>query len=349
MDQYKVLFEVSLSHKFYSGSFSKDYEIVMSSSILTMMKSYQLLYKKKADGFIVLGKSAQLFLISSSKKAIKFRFGIQIKNRYFENFSKIRPQEPYMKYIFRNEVYQDKRDGQLEINEVILHSGDYLSETNLNFCLPGNFQPNKVWGDKLTISGDNGNCFDGEIGKKTQLGQLLTDDYGSYLVKSSDATNEDEIFYLEPDLKKSWGIIEISLQTSANTQFEKVLGSHFKIRLDARKVFWTYYFVSKNNNYFKNISVFIGKDKLNFSDGEKVILPNNQTATKITSQNTIPLAKFYGEEKIYAKLEDDGSVELRRDEMVNKIYLPTPDIQRVKAVVINGDTRYYSEMFIQNL
>ena len=166
-------------------------------------------------------------------------------------------------------------------------------------------------------------------------------------MKSSDSTKEDEIFYLEPDLKKSWGIIEISFQTSANTQFEKVLGSHFKIRLDARKVFWTYYFVSKNNS--KNISVFIGKDKLNFSEGEQVILPNNQTATKITSQNTIPLAKFYGEEKIYAKLEDDGSVELRGGKMVNKIYLPTPDVQRIKAVVINGNTKYYSEMFIQNL
>ena len=99
MDQYKVLFEVSLSHKFYSGSFSKDYEIVMSSSILTMMKSYQLLYKKKADGFIVLGKSAQLFLISSSKKAIKFRFGIQIKNRYLKISVKLGPRTLYEIYI----------------------------------------------------------------------------------------------------------------------------------------------------------------------------------------------------------------------------------------------------------
>ena len=89
-----------------------------------------------------------------------------------------------------------------KIKEVILHSGDYLSETNLNFCLPGNFRPNKVWGNGLTISDENGNCFDGEIGEKTQLGQLLTDDYGSYLVKSSDATKEAEIFYLAPDLKK---------------------------------------------------------------------------------------------------------------------------------------------------
>jgi hypothetical protein len=349
MDQYKVLFEVSLSHNFYLGSFSKDYEIVMSSSIRTMMKSYQLLFKKKADGFIILGKSAQLFLISSSKKAIKFRFGIQVKNRYFENFSKIRPQEPYMKYLFRNEVYQESADGQLEIQEVILHSDNYLSETNFNFCLQGNFQPTKVWGNELTISDENGNYFEGEIEENTQLGQLLIDDFGSYKVKSSHATKEDEIFYVEPDLKKSWGIIEISFQTSANTQFEKVLGSHFKIKLDARKVFWTYYFVSNNENYFKNISVFLGKDKLNFSDEEQVILPNNQTATKITSQNTFSLSKFYGEEKIYAKLEDDGSVELRGGKMVNKIYLPTPDIQRIKAVVINGVTKYYSEMFIQNL
>ena len=349
MDQYKILFEVSLSHKYYSGPFSKDYEIVISSSIRKLMKSYQLLFKKKVDGFIILGKSAQLFLISSSKKAIKFRFGIQVKNRYFENFSKIRPQEPYMKYIFRNEVYQEINHGQLEIKEVMLHSGNYLSETNFNFCLQGNFQPNKVWGNELTISDENGNFFDGEIEEKTQLGQLLSDDYGSYQVKSSGVSKEDEIFYLEPDLKKSWGIIEISLQTSANTQFEKVLGSHYKIRLDARKVFWTYYFVSNNANHFKNISVFIGKYKLNFSDGEHVILPNNQTATKITSQNTISISKFYGEEKIYAKLEDDGSVEVRGGKMLTKIYLPTPDIQRIKAVEFNGETKYYSEMFIQNL
>ena len=62
-----------------------------------------------------------------------------------------------------------------------------------------------------------------------------------------------EIFYIEPDLKKSWGIIEISLQTSANTQFEKVLGSHFKIRLDARKVFWTYYFDGTRDEQTKKL------------------------------------------------------------------------------------------------
>ena len=77
--------------------------------------------------------------------------------------------------------------------------------------------------------------------------------------------------------------------------------------------------------------------------------PITKQQQKITSQNTIPLAKFYGEEKIYAKLEDDGSVELRRGKIgEHKIYLPTPDVQRIKAVVIN-ENRYYSEMFIQNL
>ena len=349
MVQYQVLFEVSLSHKYYSGSFSKDYEIVTTSSLLTMMKSYHLIFKKKADGFAILGKSDQLFLISSSKEAIKFRFGIQIKNRYFENFSKISSQEPYMKYIFRNEVIQESMDKVLKTQDVILHSDELLSENNFNFCLLGNFQLNKVWGSELTIFNNNGNCFEGEIDEKTQLGDLLTDDYGSYQIKSSEASEADEIFYLEPDLKKSWGIIEISLQSSTNTQYEKVLGSNFKIRIDARKVFWTYYFVSRNEKYFKNISVYMGKDKVNFSDEEKVILPNNQVATKITSLNTISLSKFYGKLNIYAELENVNSHEFTEDGGVNKVYLPTPDIQRIKAMDVNGQTRYYSEMYIQNL
>ncbi|MAJ51100.1 MAG: hypothetical protein CMB82_05745 [Flammeovirgaceae bacterium] len=321
----------------------------MTSSLLTMMKSYQLIFKKKDEGFVILGKSEKLFLISSSKEAIKFRFGIQIKNRYFENFSKIRPKEAYMKYIFRNEVYQESKDEQLETKEIILHPDKWLSDNNFNFCLSGNFKPNKVWGNEFTVSNENGNYFEGEIDETIQLGQLLTDDYGSYQVKSSEASEEDEIFYFEPELKKSWGIIEISLQTSSYTQYKKVIGSHFKIKIDARKVFWTYYFVSNDNNYFKNISVLIGKDKLDFSEAEQVILPNKQAATKITSQKAISLSKFYKGPKIYAELEDLRSQELKEGGGINKVYLPTPDIQRIKAVAHDGEIKYYSEMYIQNL
>lgn len=349
MVQYQVLFEVSLSHKYYSGSFSKDYEIVTTSSLLTMMKSYHLIFKKKAEGFVILGKSDHLFLLSSSKEAIKFRFGIQIKNRYFENFSKIRPAANYRKYMFRNEIYQKKKSGESEIQEINLHTGKLLNDTNYNFCLSRNFQPYKIWGNELIISDRNNNYFEREIDENTQLGQILTDDYGSYQVKSSQSAEEDEIFYLEPELKKSWGIVEISLQSSLDTQFEKVIGSHFKINIDARKVFWSYYFVSNNNNYFKNISVYIGKEKIDFSEVEQVLLPNNQGATKITSQTAISLSKFYEGPKIYAELEVIASQGSKEVAGINKIYLPTPNIQRIKAVAVNQDIRYYADMYIQNL
>ena len=348
MVQYQVIFEVSLSHKYYSGPFTKDYEVIMTASLQAVMKSYQLIFKKKAEGFAILGKSDHLFLLSSSKEAIKFRFGIQIKNRYFENFSKIRPAAPYMKYMFRNEIYQENKDGESETQEINLHAGKLLSDSNFNFCLSRNFQPFKIWGNDLTISDRNNNYFEGEIDENTQLGQILTDDYGSYQVKSSQSAEEDEIFYLEPELKKSWGIVEISLQSSADTQFEKVIGSHFKINVDARKVFWTYYFVSSNNNYFKNISVYIGKEKIDFSEVEQVLLPNNQGATKITSQTAISLSKFYEGPKIYAELVDATPQELRELTGRRKISLPTPNIERIKAIVNNGEIRYYSEMYIQN-
>ena len=348
MVQYQVLFEVSLNHKYYLGPFAKDYEIIMTSSLKAMMKSYQLIFKKTAAGFTVLGKSDQSFLLSSSKEAIKFRFGIQMKNRYFENFSKILPQERYMKYIFRNEVYQENKNKESKTQDVILHSGKLLSDDNFNFCLSGSFKPNKIWGSELTISDGNGNYFEGEIDETTQLGQLLSDDYGSFQVNTSVAAEVDEVFYLDPELNKSWGIIEVLLQSSAQTQYEKVIGSHFKINIDARKVFWTYYFVSISDKYFKNIDIFRGKEKVNFSDPEQVILPNGQAATKITSQKAITLSRFYEGPKIYAELGDtaQGSKEAAN---INKIYLPTPNVQRIKAIVNNGDIRYYSEMYIQNL
>ena len=128
MVQYQVLFEVSLSHKYYSGPFANDYEVIMTASLQAMMKSYKLIFKKKAEVFAILGKSDHLFLLSSSKEAIKFRFGIQLKNRYFENFSKIRPAAPYMKYMFRNEIYQKNKNGESEKQEINLHAGKLLSE-----------------------------------------------------------------------------------------------------------------------------------------------------------------------------------------------------------------------------
>jgi hypothetical protein len=229
-----------------------------------------------------------------------------------------------------------------------LHSGKLLSDDNFNFCLSGSFKPNKIWGSELTISDEKGNYFEGEIDDSTQLGQLLSDDYGSFQVNTSAAAEVDEVFYLDPELNKSWGIIEILLQSSTQTQYEKVIGSHFKINIDSRKVFWTYYFVSISDKHFKNIDIFRGKEKVTFSDPEPVILPNGQAATKVTSQTAISLSKFYEGPKIYAELGDtaQGSKEAAG---INKIYLPTPNIQLIKAVVNNGDIRYYSEMYIQNL
>ena len=224
--------------------------------------------------------------------------------------------------------------GSQRHKSINLHAGELLSDTNYNFCLSRNFQPSKIWGNELTISDRNDNYFEGEIDENTQLGQILTDDYGSYQVKSSRSAQEDEVFYLEPELKKSWGIVEISLQSSSDTQFEKVIGSHFKINIDARKVFWSYYFVSSNNNYFKNISVYLGKEKIDFSEIEQVLLPNNQGATKITSQTAISLSKFYDGPKIYAELEDITSQGSKEVAGINKVYLPTPNIQRIKAVAV---------------
>ena len=107
--------------------------------------------------------------------------------------------------------------------------------------------------------------------------------------------------------------------------------------------------MSNNNNHFKNISVYKGKEKIDFSEVEQVFLPNNQEATKITSQIAISLSRFYDGPKIYAELEDIASQGSKEVVGINKIYLPTPNIQRIKAVAVNQDIRYYAEMYIQNL
>ena len=349
MVNYLVFFEVNLYHQYYEGSFSKDYDIVVTQELKLLLNNYQLLYKKTSSGFLILCKEDKISLISKSKEAIKFRFGIAIKNSYFENFSKLLPDQTNAKYIFRNDEFQASAVIKENVKSVNLHSRNFVDQNNHSPFLTPSVKLNKI-GSNLLIKEKKSDLviFDGDIYKNIAA-QLFRDNYGAYRLIVKDTDEELDVFYAEEDLAKTWAIIEISLESSEDTSFDKVLGSTYKIRIDSRKVYWTYYFVSSSEKVHENILLFSGKQQLNFSLPEKKILQNGMVASMVTSNDPIKLEKYYKGPKIYTELEDLSTEGPKGASYKNKITLPTPDITRIKAIAEKGGTRYYSEIYINNI
>ena len=72
-------------------------------------------------------------------------------------------------------------------------------------------------------------------------------------------------------------------------------------------------------------------------------------ASMVTSNDPINLEKYYKGPKIYTELEDLSTEGPKGASYKNKITLPTPDITRIKAIAEKGGTRYYSEIYINNI
>ncbi|MEQ9289276.1 MAG: hypothetical protein RIG77_20280 [Cyclobacteriaceae bacterium] len=348
MTKWHKLFEVRFFHEFYGNYSSRDIEVFLSAETKEILTSYQLNYKKTSEGFIILYKDDRKYLLEQLKGGISLFFGLRSTNRHFTNFSNYEPKSGLEKYFFSNRSgFSDISDPNSPNYEPIkLHTGSYFNENNLCLSCQSNSNLKEVLIDsEIVINKGNEIYFEGELDGRERVFDILGSSYGAYDVALKNSGNSEVLCYSPDFFSKAFGLIEIDLGSTEATKFEAVKGSEYHIRFENRSVIWNYFFVSKKKRVFESIELFSGKQKLEFSDPLQVTLINGQEATKVASLGPLPLRKAYSWQQLYAELKED-ELESSHEFVKKKIYLPTPDITRIKGTIVEGSESYFSDMYI---
>ncbi len=339
MVKYHKLFEVNFYHQFYDAITSKDFEIKPLPNTQVLLQSFGIIYKQTNRGFILLYKEENERLFENLKKVITLDFGIRLKNKNFETFTKVFPSSESKKYLFSNRWIISPE--KTEVDRINLHKDSFINENSV--CLSS--YKSIVLSDLLEINEvllelNNETIFEGELNKFQTTANVLGDEFGIYDVKSPDK-EPNQLLYLPNSFSNTFGIIDLVIGGD-HSGFDKVKGSDYQINFDSRKTQWNYFFISRPDKLYDSVELYRGKKKLAFSVPELVTLINGQQALRVMSEDLFPLRQQYNGDTFIAELKSSTDGDL----VVKKINLTTPDITRIKGKRENGSEIYFSDMYI---
>lgn len=109
---------------------------------------------------------------------------------------------------------------------------------------------------------------------------------------------------------------------------------NFNISFNSRSTHWQYYIINTSNFLLNEMSI-VSNSGIQFSIIEKIVLQNGQNATLFTSETLIPLSNLP---------EHKFDLKNRGKTIISS--LPNPDIGRLTIDKSNGETLFYSPMYI---
>lgn len=348
MNKYQVLFEVKFYHQYYEGYTAKDFDILLGPGTSEILSGYSLMYRSTPEGFVVLYSDDKKFLLEKLRERITFTFGIKSRNNHFETFTNIKPINNQQKYFFDNQnPVKITNDVQSTAsNKFRLHAGEFVNLDSLARYGYAHSNIKKVLdADEVSINYEGNIIFDGVLKGSENFASMLKEGHGWYDVTVKPSNEKSRLYYLSASLEKALGVVDIAIGGTEAIEFNQMKGREFHIRFENRSVLWNYYFVSEVGKYFEVADVFSGKAKLSFTPPEQVMLVNGQTATKVTSQNLIPLEQRFSGKQIQAELREQ-STEAGFADPKRKINLPTPNVLKIKGMKQDDRELYFSEMFV---
>lgn len=180
------------------------------------------------------------------------------------------------------------------------------------------------------------NAIDPNFYSYTELPDRL-----SQLVFSSDNKlnrNENENIFLHPSFiekRNENRLGQLHIQLLDLVKFCNTRNHiNFNISFNSKATHWQYYIINSSNFLLNEMSI-ASNSGIKFSILKKIVLQNGQNATLFTSESLIPLSNL-PEHKF--DLKNRGKTIISG--------LPNPDIRRLTIDKSNGETMFYSPMYI---
>ena len=232
---YRKLFNITIGHRYYSdGKGSGDFELHPTSETSKLLKSHGMRFISGDMGNLILyrveyNSTTSTFdpFISTMEMAanLKLRFVLTLKNPYFFNISKLKPNKPLRSSIFHFKTSTATQSGTLATGDARLL---FLNPTELdcrnaaftyNYGLVGRPLIGELW-----VKDENGNTVQrytstrNELNKydaHVEMSRFPPGKYGLQEINRGTPEGSEKQFYFDPELTpaSTFGIIEISLSS----------------------------------------------------------------------------------------------------------------------------------------
>ncbi|HVD96922.1 MAG TPA: hypothetical protein VNB90_01880 [Cytophagaceae bacterium] len=370
MSQFKKVFSIQLKHLYYGidqTKFINDFDIVPTEDTEIALKNQGMIWKQTTDSLVVLGNSVpdgddfQLFKPVGANT--RFRFYLKLKTKTFHNFTDI----PFSGnegtiYYFNNRSTFIPDSGDLADNLLLFddgHDGNYVNGNERMAVLPELFTitlPTSAPHVKLEDVYDSSNVpFDS--GTTSLSGSIQFDlrgkvKAGRYQL-TQDGTPVGDNFYIDPQTRDVFGVIELFEVSTENEDYEYVdvdgviKNPVYVIPFKNRSTTWKYY-LHINDTTLIPTPPDPSLLRIDATDvGSPIVFtgaPSGSGADVVfTSDDPIPLQYNTYKNIVLYKLvsTDDGTYTSGTDIPV-LLNMPNPSIEIVKP--IGSDV--FSEIFV---
>ena len=342
MEEYFKLFQIRFYQEYLKGYSINDLDLLVPQETRVILKSYQLLIRKTNEGFFVFVSKKSQSLLKYLKSYEKLLFGVRVKKPFFAIVSELLVNDPIIKYFLTNTGDELINSSRSDSSENLLHKKDFISESEQVAVVYPYSQVSSLFGEsRIQITSGEKEFFSGNVDNQ-KFSFLISDNFGFYQINNLEDDRIFKFFYTPPELSQAFMLLQITINSEI---FEEIKnnGVFYTLRFSNRLIKWNYLFVPRTERVVKDVQVMNGKNHLNFSPIEKIILPNNKVAFKISSLELLPVYKTFTDLKMVAQIQEKTD---QHSEETKRLKLPTPEINRLKGIRIEGKEIYYSDMYI---
>lgn len=351
------LFRVRGLHMYYGDRVCRDLEFKPSPACENELRNDRLTFKPLPGGFIVFYHKSQStpLLKSPAFRPKKLTFLIHNSNKEFWNFSDL----PYLPqgslYYFSN--LDSSTVGKKADEKKLLHPNEFAqgNPESILVSMPQAFDfefDQEVKYTDIQIKDDMGQVvdlpeMDEEAAKNPQSKHridLKDHPEGRYHLSIKGKKGISFDFYAGgPAFEECIGILEIYMTDQVEKAFQiadnkGIYPQEYHLQINARSTYWRYNFVNKSEAAYSAHSIESREHKVKFSKPENITLLSGLPATRLTSQEALPLRQ-YAEHKFELNMKKNGRG------IRTPIRLPVPSTKMIQPD-LKDQSKVYSEMFI---
>jgi hypothetical protein len=342
---YRKLFTVELSHKYYREQLSPDFRFSPSEDCSRILSRYGLAFRETGYGFTVFADTGQDALLKKSISGnVRLTFLGFLVNSSFENFSDLPlEREPSERYYFSNlKVNQVNLFGSGE-SSLLLNKGSRVTDDDLVPLASSirRYEESPATGSKvfsliLEPEGTVKNrqtieTSDGFLSWQHDFRDL---DAGLYRLEA-DGTEVDRFYFSrEPSAGAAYMIIEIFTKVPAGNAFivssNQISEKTYRIAVLNRSTYWRYRATNRNGHTLTNPAIAVGTNTGLFTGTSDLVF---------TSVSPMELLEEPVKGIRFLKNGSGSSTELLAN-------LPNPDVGQILPVKSSDTWTIFSDIYI---
>ncbi len=329
--KYQLLFSVRVLHEYYQANDHSTFGFKVDASTQQLMKRYGLLFSNSSAGFsIYYSNEKSLALLEKLREEINLTFFMIPEDKLLLNYSSLNTVKENGYWLSNLHVTDS---GQL-------HQEPYVGTADAVEFLSRLNQLDRDGAEKVQVknAGDDV-LFDGTL-REFFTANLQNEDLSFFKIVREDG-QESKYYLLNANPNQIAGVLTITLDPSSEiVNLERVTGSNYQIKIDARHVRLKYFIVNRNKPSYDHFKLYHNKQLINTTE-EKTVTLGGEESYLLKTEEEFALSERYQQQLELEMSQHNGERNGKK-----RISLPRPEIDKIKVEEIEGEEKAYAEMYV---